>query len=73
MFKRGKSNQGNIKGNGWNGISGRSWDPIVEWIPCLYGTEREDELELIPDPFLVDHFIGSLRNDTLSHSSSVFN
>ena len=60
MFNNGKSNQGNSKEIGWNGSSGRFQDPIVEWIPYLYGTEREDELELVPDPFLLDHFIGSL-------------
>ena len=60
MFNKGKSNQGNSKEISWNGSFGRFRDPVVERIPCLYGKERKKELELVPDPFLVDHFIGSL-------------
>ena len=57
----------------WNRSSGCFRDPVVEQIPCLYGKKREDELELVLDPILVDHFTGSLRNDILSHSSGVSN
>ena len=73
MFNKGKLNQGNSKEIGWNGSSGCFRDPVVEWILSLYGKEREKELELVSDPFLVNHFTGSLRNYILSHSSGVFN
>ena len=73
MFNRGKLNQGNSKEIGWNRSSGHFRDPVVERIPYLCRKERENKLELVPDPFLVDHFIRSLQNDTLSHSSGVFN
>ena len=73
MFNRGKTNQETSKEIGGNGNSGCFRDSIIERIPCLYRKERKKELEGVPDPFLVDYFTGSLRNDTLSHSSSAFN
>ena len=73
MFNRGKSNQESSKGTGRNGSSDRFQDPLVEQILCLGRKKREKELEIVPDPFLVNHFTGSLRNDILSHSSGVFN
>ena len=73
MFNRGKSNQESSKRTGWNGHSGCFPNPVVERIPYLCGKQREKELELVSDPFLVDYFTGSLWNDILSHSSGVFN
>ena len=73
MFNRGKSNQESNKRIGWNGSSGHFRDPIEEQIPYLCGKERGKELEIVPDPFLANYSTESLRNDTLSHSSGVFN
>ena len=73
MFNRGKSNQESNMRIGWNGNSSRFRDPVVEQIPCLCGKKRGKELEIVSDPFLVNHFTESLQNDTLSHSSDVLN
>ena len=73
MFNKGKTNQETSKEIGGNGSSSCFQDPVIERIPCLCRKKKKKELEGVPDPFLVDHFIGSLRNNTLSHSSSVFN
>ena len=68
MFNRGRSNQESSKRTGWNRSSTHFWDPIVERIPCLYRKERGKKLEIVPDPFLANHFTESLWNDSLSHS-----
>ena len=73
MFNRGKTNQENSKEIGWNRSSDCFQDLVVERIPCLCRKERKKELELVSDPFLVDHFTGSLRNNTQGHFSVVFN
>ena len=73
MFNRVKPNQESSKRIGRNRSSGHFWHLVVEWIPCLCGKERREELEIVPDPFLANHFTKSVRNDTLSHSSGVFN
>ena len=73
MFNKGKSNQESSKRISWNESSSRSRYPVVEWIPYLFGKKRGKELEIAPDPFLANYFTESLWNDTLSHSTSVFN
>ena len=73
MFNRGKSNQESSKRTGWNRRSDRFWDPVVEQISCLGGKKRGKKLEIVSDPFLANHFSESLWNNTLSHSSGVFN
>ena len=73
MFNRGKSNQKISKRIDWNGRFGHFWDSVVERIPCLCGKKRGKKLEIVLDPFLANHFTESLQNNTLSHSSGVFN
>ena len=73
MFNRSKSNQKSSKRTGWNGRFGRFRDPVVEWIPCLCGKEKEERSwKIAPNSFLVNHFTESLWNNILSHCCGVF-
>ena len=73
MFNKGKTNQESSKEIGWNGFSGCFWYLVENGVHvCVEkGTKRNGKQ--VPDLFLANHFTGSLRNDTQSHSNSVFN
>ena len=68
MFNRAKSKQESSKGIGWNRNNYHFRNLVVEWIPYLYGKKKGKELEIVPDPYLANHFRESLWNNTLSHS-----
>ena len=73
VFNRGKTNQKSCKEISWNESSDFFWDPVANGFHV--GVEKREKRngKQVPGLFLANHFIGSLRKDTLGHSYSVFN
>ena len=73
MSNRGKTNQKSSKEIGWSGSSGCFQDPVENGFHVCVEKKEKRNGKQVSDLSLANHFTGSLRNDTLSYSNSIFN